>query len=274
MPCLPRVQSDDLSPEMYIDTHTHLFLPEFDADRDEVIKRAFNSGVIKMFLPNIDSRTIRPLLDITLLYPENIYPAIGLHPGSVNETYREELRIVEEWLNRGDFYAIGETGIDLYWNKTFLQEQQDSFIQHIRFARNYSLPLIIHSRESLNEIFQIMNQELTGEITGIFHSFTGTFEQAREIINYGFKIGIGGIVTFKNSGLDSVIAKTGADQIVLETDSPYLAPVPMRGKRNEPSYLLHTAQKIADILDMQVQDVERITTGNALSVYKLQKANP
>lgn len=274
MPCLHRVQYDALSRKMYIDTHTHLFLTEFDTDRDEVIKRAFNSGVLKMFLPNIDRHTIRPLLDITLSYPENIYPVIGLHPGSVKGTYREELRIVEEWLNKGEFYAIGETGIDLYWNKAFLKEQQDAFIQHIRFARNYSLPLVIHSRESFNEIFQILNQELTGEITGIFHSFTGTFEQAREIINYGFKIGIGGIVTFKNSGLDRVIAKTGADQIVLETDSPYLAPDPVRGKRNEPSYLLYTARKIADILDMHIRDVERITTRNALSVYKLQKPNP
>lgn len=258
---------------MYIDTHTHLFLPEFDSDRDNVIKRAFNSGVLKMFLPNIDSRSITPLLDIAGSYPENLYPMMGLHPNSVKDNYREELQVVEEWLDKGKFYAIGETGIDLYWDKSHLKEQQDSFIQHIRFASIYSLPLVIHSRESFDEIFQILNQELTGEVTGIFHSFTGSFEQAKEIFNYGFKIGIGGIVTFKNSGLDHVVAKTGADQIVLETDSPYLAPVPERGKRNEPSYLLYTAKRIADILGMQMLEIERITTRNALDVYKLQNHN-
>jgi TatD DNase family protein len=268
--CLPRVQSDALLQIMFIDTHTHLFLPEFDSDRDAVIKRAVNSGVLKMFLPNIDTSSIRPMLDISEAYPDNLYPMMGLHPGSVKENYMEELRVVEEWLTKGKFYAIGETGIDLYWDKSHLKEQQDSFIQHIRFARIYNLPLIIHSRESFDEIFRILNQELTGEITGIFHSFTGTFEQAKEIFNYGFKIGIGGIVTFKNSGLDQVIAQTGADQIVLETDSPYLAPVPERGKRNEPSYLLYTAQKIANILGMQIHEIERITTRNALSIYRLQ----
>ena len=255
---------------MYIDTHTHLFLPEFDSDRDAVIKRAINSGVLKMFLPNIDSNSIHPMLDISEAYPDNLYPMMGLHPGSVKENYREELRVVEEWLNKVKFYAIGETGIDLYRDKSHLKEQQDCFTQHIRFARTYNLPLIIHSRESFDEIFRILNQELTEEVTGIFHAFTGTFEQAKEIFNYGFRIGIGGIVTFKNSGLDHVLAQTGTDQIVLETDSPFLAPVPERGKRNEPSYLLYTAQKIANILGMQIQEIERITTRNALSIYRLQ----
>jgi TatD DNase family protein len=258
---------------MYIDTHTHLFLTEFDSDRDEVIKRAIHSGVHKMFLPNIDSRTIQPLLDLISLYPDNLYPMMGLHPTSVKKNYREQLRIVEEWLNKEKFYAIGETGIDLYWDPSHLTEQQDAFIQHIRFSRVSGLPLIIHSRESYNEIFKILNQELTGDITGIFHSFTGTFEQAKEIFNFGFKIGIGGIVTFKNSGLDHVVALTGPDQIVLETDSPYLAPIPYRGKRNEPSYLLYTAQKIADILGMSVEDIAQITTMNALNIYRPENSN-
>ena len=273
MPCLPRVQSDALSRKMYIDTHTHLFLPEFDTDRDEIIKRAFSSGVLKMFLPNIDRNTISPLLNITGSYPGNLYPMMGLHPASVKENYREELQIVEDWLTREKFYAIGETGIDLYWNKTFLKEQKDSFTQHIRLAKHYDLPLVIHSRESFNEIFRILEQEFPGNLRGIFHAFTGTYEQAKEIFKYGFKIGIGGIVTFKNSGLDHVITKTGADQIVLETDSPYLAPVPYRGKRNEPVYILYSAQKIADILGIQVQEIERITTSNALSIFRLQNSN-
>jgi TatD DNase family protein len=269
MPCLHRVQCDVLSLKMFIDTHTHLFLREFEPDRDDVIKRAFSSGVLKMFLPNIDRNTINPLLGITGSYPGNLYPIMGLHPASVKENYREELQIVEDWLTREKFYAIGETGIDLYWNKTFLKEQQDSFTQQIRLAKHYDLPLVIHSRESFNEIFRILEQELTGNVRGIFHAFTGTYEQAQEIFNYGFKIGIGGIVTFKNSGLDQVIAKTGADQVVLETDSPYLAPVPYRGKRNEPAYILYPAQKIADILGMQVQEIERVTTSNALSIFQL-----
>jgi len=259
---------------MYIDTHTHLFLNEFEPDRDEVIKRAIHSGVRKMFLPNIDCRTIQPMLDIISLYPDNLYPMMGLHPTSVKKNYREQLQIVEAWLNKGKFYAIGETGIDLYWDKSHLTEQQDAFTQHIRFSRDFGLPLIIHSRESFDEIFKILNQELTGDITGIFHSFTGTFEQAKEIFNFGFKIGIGGIVTFKNSGLDRVIAQTGPDQIVLETDSPYLAPVPFRGKRNEPSYLVYTAQKIAEILDMSIDEIGQITTMNALNIYRSVNLNP
>jgi TatD DNase family protein len=257
---------------MYIDTHNHLFLPEFDVDRDEAIKRAISSGVLKMFLPNVDSCTIGPLIDIAGSYPENLYPMMGLHPTSVKENYREELRVVEEWLVKKKFYAIGETGIDLYWDKSHLKEQQDSLIQHIRFAKHFNLPLVIHSRESFNEIFQILNHELAGNVTGIFHAFSGTYEQAIEIFNYGFKIGIGGIVTFRNSGLDRVVAKTGAEQVVLETDSPYLAPVPDRGRRNEPAFILNIAQKIASILQMEIQQIERITTSNALSVFRMQNS--
>ena len=273
MLCSPRVQSDKWFLKMYIDSHTHLFLKEFDTDRDEVIKRAIHAGVRKMFLPNIDDGTIQPMLYLTSLYPENLYPMMGLHPTSVKKNYREQLHIIEEWLNKDKFYAIGETGIDLYWDKSHLAEQQDSFIQHIRFSRDSGLPLIIHSRESFHEIFKILDQELSGNVTGIFHSFTGSLDQAREIINFGFKMGIGGIVTFKNSGLDHVIASIGVSQIVLETDSPYLAPVPFRGKRNEPSYLIFTAQKIADILKMSIEEVEQITTLNAMNIYRTANLN-
>lgn len=258
---------------MYIDTHTHLFLKEFDADRDEVVQRAIRSGVTRMFLPNVDRQTIRPMLDLTATYPDHVYPMMGLHPTSVKENYMEQLTFVEDLLNKEKFYAIGETGIDLYWDHSHLSEQRDAFIQHIRFSREYKLPLIIHSRDSFNEIFKILEQELTPDITGIFHSFTGTFEQAREIFNFGFKIGIGGIVTFKNSGLDRVIAQTGPDPIVLETDAPYLAPVPFRGKRNEPSYLLYTANRIAEILDMHAEDIARITTMNAMNIYRTDSLN-
>jgi len=257
---------------MFIDTHTHLFLAEFNSDRDEAINRAFTAGVHKMFLPNVDRKTISTMLEIAASYPGKIYPMMGLHPTSVKENYKEELKFVEEWFSREKFYAVGETGIDLYWDKTHLDEQKDSFIQQIKIAKNYNLPLVIHSRESFDEIFGIFDHELTGNEKGIFHAFTGTYEQAKKIFDYGFLIGIGGIITFKNSGLDLVIEKTGADHIVLETDAPYLAPVPYRGKRNEPAYIIYTAQKIADLLGMQVQEIERITTANASNIFRLQNS--
>jgi TatD DNase family protein len=258
---------------MYIDTHTHLFLREFNPDLNEVIERAFSSGVAKMFLPNIDRKTISPMLDLSRSYPGKLYPMMGLHPTSVKENYREELGIIEKWFSGEKFYAVGETGIDLYWDKTHLKEQKDSLIQHIRFARNYDLPLVIHSRAAFDEIFQILDQELTGNERGIFHAFTGTYEQAKKIFEYGFMIGIGGIITYKNSGLDKVIVKTGISQVVLETDAPYLAPVPQRGKRNEPSFIQYIAQKIADLLDVETQEIERITSTNALEMFRLQNMN-
>ena len=259
---------------MYIDTHTHLFLREFDTDLNEVLNRALSSGVAKMLLPNIDRKTISPMLDLSGSYPGKLYPMMGLHPTSVKGNYREELGIVEEWFSREKFYAVGETGIDLYWDKTHLEEQQDSFIQHIRFARHYDLPLVIHSRGAFDEIFQILDQELTGNERGIFHAFTGTWDQAKRVFEYGFMIGVGGIITYKNSGLDFIIAKTGISKVVLETDAPYLAPVPERGKRNEPSFILYIAQRIADILNIQLQEVERITTTNASEMFRLQNLNP
>jgi TatD DNase family protein len=272
MQCLPRVQYDALFQKMFIDTHTHLFLTEFDHDRNEAINRAFSTGIYKMFLPNVDRHSIRPMLDLARSFPGKLYPMMGLHPTSARENYKEEIKIVEEWFSREKFYAVGETGIDLYWDKTHLREQTDSFNQQIKLARQYDMPLVIHSRESFNEIFRILDQELTGSEKGIFHAFTGTYEQAKKIFEYGFFIGIGGIITFKNSGLDQVIEKTGADHIVLETDAPYLAPVPYRGKRNEPAYIIYTAQKLADILGMQVQEIERITTTNALNIFGLQNS--
>jgi TatD DNase family protein len=257
---------------MFIDTHTHLFLTEFNNDCDEAINRAFIAGVHKMFLPNIDRHSVIPMLNIAGSYPDRLYPMMGLHPTSVKENYIDELGIVEEWFSREKFYAVGETGIDLYWDKTHLDEQKDSFIQQIRLARHYDLPMIIHSRESFDEIFGIFDHELTGNERGIFHAFSGTIEQAEKIFKYGFLIGIGGIITFKNSGLDRVIEKTGAEHIVLETDAPYLAPVPYRGKRNEPAYIVYTAQKVADLLGMQLQEIERITTENAFNIFRLQNS--
>jgi len=252
-----------------IDTHTHLFLPEFDNDRTDVIKRAIDKGVKKMFLPNVDKDTIAPMLEISELFPENCYPMIGLHPTSVKEGYMTELKIVEQWLSKRKFYAIGETGIDLYWDKKYIKEQIDVFNKQIRLSLINQLPVIIHSRNSFDEIFSVLKKINNRNLKGIFHSFTGSYEQALRVIELGFKIGIGGIVSFKNAGLDKVVEKIDLDHIVLETDSPYLAPVPKRGKRNESSYLLFTAAKIAEIKNISINKVADITTSNARQVFNI-----
>jgi TatD DNase family protein len=255
---------------MLIDTHTHLFLSEFDHDRDEALQRAVKAGVLKCFLPNVDVSTILPMLNLADQYPDHCYPMMGLHPTSVRKNYADELRIIRDWLLKRKFYAIGETGLDLYRDKSFLKEQQKAFIFQIRLARENNLPVVIHARESFNEIFDIMDEEYDPGLTGIFHSFTGTLGQAEKIISYGFKIGIGGIVTFKNSGLGRLVEQIDPHHIVLETDSPYLAPVPKRGKRNEPSYLVHIAAKIAELHRMPVDEINRITTRNALDLFRIK----
>jgi TatD DNase family protein len=254
---------------MLIDTHTHLFLPEFDTDRSEVVERAIMTGINKMILPNVDESTIMGMLSLSDNYPENCYPAIGLHPGSVRQDYREELEKINRWLDRRKFYAIGETGIDLYWNQTFLEEQTDAFRRQIGLAQVHHLPLIIHCRNSFNEIISVIKEMKHGLLSGVFHSFTGNKEQADLIIDNGFKIGIGGIVTYKNSGLDQVLQKIDIRHIVIETDAPYLTPVPYRGKRNESSYLIHTARKLAEIYQLPVGEVAAITSANARIVFNL-----
>jgi len=254
---------------MLIDTHTHLFLPAFNKDRDEVLTRAFNEGVLKCFLPNINGSTIGPMLYLVDQYPDNCYPMIGLHPTSVKGDPAGELKNLRDWLSKRKFYAIGETGLDLYWDTTYLEEQKEAFTFQIRLAKEFDLPVVIHSRESFNEIFDILDQENDPNLTGIFHSFTGTPEQAERIIGYGFKIGIGGIITYKNAGLDRVAEQIDPGHLVLETDSPYLAPVPQRGKRNEPSYLPYIAEKTAEIYRMSVGEITRITTLNAAHVFRI-----
>ncbi len=255
---------------MFIDTHTHLFLEEFNHDRDEVLSRALHAGIRMCFLPNINEYSIRPMLELADQYPENCYPMIGLHPNYVQADHTSELQIVRDWLLKRKFYAIGETGIDLYRNQSLLKEQQEAFIFQIRLAKEFNLPVVIHSRESFDEIFDIMDKENDDKLTGIFHSFTGTLEQASRIIHYGFKIGIGGIVTFKNAGLDRVVAQIDPNHIVLETDSPYLAPVPKRGKRNESSFLVYIAARVAELHKLSLDEIAGITTRNALDVYRIK----
>jgi TatD DNase family protein len=222
-----------------------------------------------MFLPNVDKNTITQMLELADLFPENCYPMIGLHPTSVKTDYLSELKIVEEWLSKRKFYAIGETGIDLYWDKKYIREQIDAFNKQIIMSLDNQLPVIIHSRNSFNEIFSVLEKFNNSNLKGIFHSYTGSYDQALKAIDMGFKIGIGGIVSFKNAGVDNVVKKIDLEHIVLETDSPYLAPVPNRGKRNESSYLLFTAAKIAEIHNTDINMVAEITTANAKKVFNI-----
>lgn len=248
---------------MFIDTHTHLYAEEFDTDRNTVIKKALASGIKKFYLPNIDSSSIDGMFQLEKEYPENCFPMMGLHPCSVNEKVEEELKIVEDWLLKRKFCAIGEIGIDLYWDKTFYPQQQMAFKKQIDWALQYNNPIVIHCREAFDEIFEILSSYKKLP-PGIFHCFSGTLEQANKVIALGgFKLGIGGVVTFKNSGLDKVVEQVDMKHLVLETDSPYLAPNPFRGKRNESGYLIQVAQKVGEIKNLSIAEVGAITTKNA-----------
>ena len=254
----------------FIDTHSHLYLPEFDKNRDEVINRAIREGINKICLPNIDTRSVKPMMDLVNKYPDFCFPMIGLHPTSVRKNYRDVLKKVQEYLLKENFIAIGEIGIDLYWDNTCKEEQKKAFREQITLAIDNHLPVVIHIRESFDEVFQILDDFKPDYPKGIFHSFTGNLYQANRAIAMGFKLGIGGIVTFKNSGLDKVVKDIDPKHIVLETDSPYLAPVPKRGKRNESSYLVFTAQKIAELHNITIEKIAEITTQNAIKIFNLK----
>ncbi len=253
-----------------IDTHTHLFLEQFDEDRTTVVENAIKQGVKKMFLPDIDSSTSQKVLKMAKEFPDVCYPMIGLHPTSVKENFKEELAHVEDMLAKEKYFGIGETGIDLYWDKTFYQEQVEAFSFQINLAKETGLPLIIHSRDSFREIFSVLDEMNNAKLKGIFHNFTGGKEEAEKILSYkGFKIGIGGIVTFKNSKLPDVVKNIGLENLVLETDSPFLAPTPKRGKRNESGFLIYIAEKIAEIYQTDLEKVASITTQNAKELFNL-----
>lgn len=252
---------------MFIDTHTHLYSEEFNTDRANVIKKAISAGVTKLFLPNIDSTSIDGMLALEKEYPQNCFPMMGLHPCSVNENVEAELKLVGDWLAKRKFSAVGEIGIDLYWDKTFFEQQKMAFKKQIDWALQYDLPIVIHCRDAFDEIFEILTayQKLP---KGIFHCFSGNLEQANKIIEHTqFKLGIGGVVTFKNSGLDKVVEQIDMKHLVLETDSPYLAPVPFRGKRNESGYLMMVAEKVAQIKNSSIAEVAEITTKNAEEIF-------
>jgi TatD DNase family protein len=253
-----------------IDTHAHLYLPEFDYDRKLVVEKAISSGVNLMLLPNIDVLSIHGMLELCQTFPDHCRPMIGLHPTSVKEDYREQLTIIENNLHNQKFIAIGEIGIDLYWDKTFLEQQMDALSMQIDLARKFSLPLVIHCRESFDEIIKIIQLKYDGSpYSGVFHSFPGTPEQANRVIEFGFKIGINGVVTFKNSKQKEVVEAIPLEHLILETDAPYLTPVPFRGKRNESSYLCYIAQQIADIKMIPVTEVAECTTKTSSLLFKL-----
>jgi TatD DNase family protein len=253
----------------FIDTHTHLYLPEFDTDRDEVIMKAVSNGISKMLLPNIDIHSVDQMLSLVTRYQGICYPMTGLHPTSVKEDYLLQLDKLEALLTKHKFVAIGEIGIDLYWDKTFLKEQLISFRRQIAFASDSGLPVVIHSRVAFPEVFSVLEEFKGKPLKGVFHAFSGNIEEAEKAIEMGFKLGIGGIVTFKNSGLDKVVKEISPDNLVLETDSPYLAPIPYRGKRNESSYICIINKKLADIYEIKEEEIASIIYSNSVSLFNL-----
>lgn len=252
---------------MMIDTHCHLYLDDFNDDRPAIIERANAEDIGRFYLPAIDSNIIDSMLQMEKDYPEQCFAMMGLHPCSVKENYEEELQIAEGWLARRKFAAIGETGLDFYWDKTYTQQQYLAFKTQISWAKKYKIPVVIHSRQSTQECIDVIKEMHDADLRGIFHCFGGSLEEAQQIINLGFYLGIGGVITYKNSGLAAVIEKLPLSNIVLETDAPYLTPVPFRGKRNESAYLKYVAQKIAAVKRISVEEVSATTTINAKKLF-------
>ena len=254
---------------MITDTHTHLYSEQFDDDRNEMIQRAKNAGVSRFFIPAIDSSYTERMLSLEKNHPNDVFLMMGLHPTSVKENYQEELAHVKEWIDKRNFYAIGEIGIDLYWDTTFLTQQQEVFRTQIQWAKEKKLPIVIHCRDAFDEIFEVLEAEKGDDLFGIFHCFTGTLEQAEKAISYNMKLGIGGVATFKNGKIDKFLNQIDIKHIVLETDSPYLAPTPYRGKRNESSYITNVVDKLVDIYGITFDEISEITTQNSKAIFKV-----
>ncbi len=249
------------------DTHTHLYSEAFDEDRKEVIQKGIDKGIERFFIPAIDSGYTKAMLDLEKAFPKNVYLMMGLHPTHVKDNYLEELAHVEKMLQQRSFCAIGEIGIDLYWDQTYLKEQQEAFKKQISLAKKYKLPIVIHCRDSFDEIFEVLEDTKGDDLFGIFHCFTGSLEQAQRAIDFNMKLGIGGVVTFKNGKIDRFLNQIAIEHIVLETDAPYLSPAPYRGKRNEPVYLLEVLNKLSDIYQLPVAEIAKITTENSRDVF-------
>ena len=249
------------------DTHTHLYAEQFNEDRVATIQRAIDLGVTRFFIPAIDSQTTQSMFDLEQKFPENMFLMMGLHPTHVKKNFKEELNHVKNWIDKRDFFAIGEIGIDLYWDKSLLQQQQDAFKQQIEWAKEKNLPIVIHCRDAFNEVFEVLEETKDDKLFGIFHCFTGNLEQAKQAISYNMKLGIGGVVTFKNGKIDQFLNEIPLQNIVLETDAPYLAPTPFRGKRNESSYLVNVANKLASVYDVSLTEIAKVTTQNSKDVF-------
>ena len=252
-----------------IDSHAHIYSKKFEVDRAEAVARAQEEGVTRIYMPNIDHTSIDAMLEAEEKYPGICLPMMGLHPTSVNKDFERELYIVEEWLGKRKFAAIGECGTDLYWDKTFLPQQQEALKVQVELAKKHQLPIVLHSRDSFDETYEILAAAQDGTLRGIFHCFSGTAEEAQKVKELGFLMGIGGVATFKNGGLDKILPQVPLDRIVLETDCPYLAPVPHRGKRNEPIYLPLIARRVAELLQQPVETVAGKTSENALNLFML-----
>jgi TatD DNase family protein len=251
----------------FTDTHCHLYSNEFAADIDEVIKRAVIEGAEKFYLPAIDSTTHDQMITLEESYPGKCIAMMGLHPCSVKENYLYELHIVEEWLAKKKFAAVGEIGLDFYWDKTFTEQQYDAFRKQIELALQYKLPIVIHTRNAMPQTITVVKEYTSKGINGIFHCFSGTYEEAIEITDMGFYLGIGGVITYKNAGLAEVIKKIDVKHLVVETDAPYLTPVPFRGKRNESSYLKYIIEKLAQVKNIPAEEIAAVTTANAQKIF-------
>ena len=249
------------------DTHTHLYSEAFDADRNEMIENAIEKGVGRFFIPAIDSTYTQRMLDLEKEFPNHVYLMTGVHPTHVKENFEEEIQHVEEMLASHTFYALGEIGIDLYWEKKYLKEQQIAFKRQIQLAKKNKLPIVIHCRDAFDEVFEVLESEKGDGLRGIFHCFTGTIEQARKALSYHMKLGIGGVVTFKNGKIDTFLKEIDLKHIVLETDAPYLAPTPYRGKRNESAYIVNVLKKLAAIYELPEEEVALKTTENSKDVF-------
>jgi TatD DNase family protein len=252
---------------IFTDTHTHLYAEEFKDDREASVNKAIEAGVSRMFLPNIDCNSIQPMLDLVWQFRDNCFPMMGLHPCSVDENFEVQLFQIQKWFKKRSFYAVGEIGLDYYWSLDFKEQQIMAFKKQLQWAINLNLPVVLHSRNSIDEMIAIIQQIKHPKLRGIFHCFSGNEEQAKQIVSLGFYLGIGGVITYKNSGLDKAIENIPIENLVLETDSPYLPPVPYRGKRNESVYIIEIAKKLSEIKKVAIEKVAEVTTENSKKIF-------
>jgi TatD DNase family protein len=251
----------------YIDSHVHIYSKKYDDDRDDVIRRSVENGVGRLYMPNIDEESIDAMLEAELKYPDICIPMMGLHPCDVKKDFEKALYTMEAWIDKREFAGIGETGLDLYWDKTFFEQQKEALRIQIQWAKQKKWPIILHCRESMDETIEVIKEEKTADLKGIFHCFSGTLDQAKEIIDLGFLLGIGGVATYKNGGLDKILNELGLEHVVLETDGPYLAPVPHRGKRNSPEYIPIIAERVGDLTQSDLEKVSKATLENSIRIF-------